>query len=309
VILITGQPQAKPNFNEGVLPTSEPNERLHPNGILPYSHSKAKFASDLDYLIYLTAKCIPFSFNRISDGELFMLMGRSYALGVNGDFGWRVEGRRYNTGQYPAEERKDFDKIRDNEFVLALRDAIALDLPNYFLGLPCPCCGSERSEVSSLIKILPERRRATFANLLINSNYPRFIEELVPHFNKYTVILVANKRVKTDSLTFNVSHFLPVEDNSHTRYKLYLHELHLLIREVLNAKPTKPLLLLTSAGAAAKVLVAETYRQFPNRITCIEVGSTLSPYMGLNGWKHSREYLKEYFLAQPKNYLNRTCSI
>ena len=70
-------------------------------------------------------------------------------------------------------------------------------------------------------------------------------------------------------------------------------------------KPTNHLFLF-SAASLSNLLIHELYKEFPNN-TYLDVGSTLNPLLGLDGWKGSRGYLRGYWLKQPDAYSSKEC--
>ena len=79
----------------------------------------------------------PFAFNRISDGELFMMDG----LGINlTEYGAKIAGRQVNAQKFAPWDQKIFDPNSDQHIARGLKNALECNIENYIIGLPCPCC-------------------------------------------------------------------------------------------------------------------------------------------------------------------------
>jgi hypothetical protein len=279
------------------------------NEIATVSEKKQKVVSDFDAMLALLKSGTAFAFNRLSDGELFMLRGESLKLGVNGDLGWSLAGKTHQSGRYPGEEAKDFDPVIDRAFLELLRESLNVEQRNYFIGLPCICCGASRNDLKMIVSMVKNRKSCTFANALINGNYERYLQEFVPLFSNYKVILISNYRAEVQQLKFNVAVHYKVGDNSHRDYERYLEEVCALVMKERENNSQEKILVLTSCGALAKILVAEIFRRSEGQISVVDIGSSLNPLMGLEGWKFSRGYLQEYWLGKPRNYLDWFCEI
>jgi len=65
-------------------------------------------------------------------------------------------------------------------------------------------------------------------------------------------------------------------------------------------------LFLVSAASLTNLIIHRLFSKFPNN-TYLDIGSTLNPLMKMEGWKGSRDYLREFWLGTPKLYLNKHC--
>ena len=64
---------------------------------------------------------------------------------------------------------------------------------------------------------------------------------------------------------------------------------------------------LISAASLSNIIVYELFKECDEN-TYIDLGSTLNPLLGIDGWQGSRTYLKEYWENQkPIQYLNKNC--
>ena len=63
---------------------------------------------------------------------------------------------------------------------------------------------------------------------------------------------------------------------------------------------------LISASSLSNLLVHQLF-EFSDKNTYIDIGSTINPIVDMEGWKGSRSYLREYWLNEPKNALNKIC--
>ena len=74
----------------------------------------------------------------------------------------------------------------------------------------------------------------------------------------------------------------------------------------IHKEKTQDCLFLFSAASLSNLLIYELYKEFPNN-TYMDIGSTLNPMVGLDGWKGSRGYLRGYWLNEPNPYFFDDC--
>lgn len=258
---------------------------------------------------------IPFAFNRFSDGEIMILQNQYLELGITGSQGWRLGNKIHTTGHYPDEERKRFDPLVDFEFRDALVRAYKFDKMEYYVGVTPPCCLTEHGLGDDPWKLqldLYGKRDPHYmvsANALANGNYSSFLSEIVPTFALYNVLTVFNKRSRLDRLPFYVTRAISAEDNCLSDWRSLVKEVTEAIDEILRQRiKAKPLLVLTSCGPAAKVIIHNVYAKYSD-ITCIDIGSALNPLLRLEGWVHTRGYLREYWHFHRRFYLEQTCTL
>jgi hypothetical protein len=124
----------------------------------------------------------------------------------------------------------------------------------------------------------------TWANVFVNSNFPKFQREFLPEFSRQRIVLVANRDVKQSEIAFPVEAFFSVGSDA------WLHDLDLIERlktEIRSRKMTGYLFLF-AAGPWANLAVHALW-QFQPLNSYIDMGSCLNPFLGL---PLDREYLR-----------------
>jgi len=273
--------------------------------------SISKFQSRIKNFTRLIDNATPFAFNRISDGELAIVRNMVLRLGIDDSRGWQLGTTRHESGYFPDEERKSFIPERDWRLRKELLKAMRYSAPNYFIGLTNPCCiNQHRMDRSSWeVQLTTTCETHPFlieANTLINGNYSYFIQKLLPKFANYLVISAFNYRAQFGDLPFEITRSVEVGDNCLVQWEQLLLDCIEAISQVVKMNKRRPILFITSCSTAAKILIYRIFKLYP-RVTCIDVGSSLNPIVGLSGWQHSRGYLQEYWLLQGSGYTSMNC--
>lgn len=236
----------------------------------------------------------PFAFSRISDGELLMLRGGSMALTHNGAY---IGKTKVNKQNFKPWDYKSYNATDDHALLELLIEAIQLKLDGYILGLPCRCCvGNEGFH--SVLKLT--KTHCSWANLLVNSNYPYFIEKIIPCIQNTgrQVVLAVNKRSSTLAFTSNRPIHVPVPDNVFQNYKSFFCSL-----ESNLSKADDDAIVLIGASTIAKIAIPQFYQRYPS-MTFIDIGTTLNPLLGLDA---GRDYLISYWKGIPTEFGSRIC--
>lgn len=237
---------------------------------------------------------IPFGFSRFSDGELFILQNKKVVLAENG----YVTGDIQGGGHYPKEEQKEFDPEKHADFKDKLMETFVTALPNYFKGISGKVdVGEEDYQWQmDLLKETPTEY-ITFANVFINNNYPRFINEIVPLLAQKEVSIVANEAAVFDNFPIPIKTHFKIGNNC-------LHNNLGMIEEVKEyLRDKKEEYVLCSASSLSNLIVYHSCKDNPNN-TIIDIGSSLSPWMGpaITGWMYSRAYLQHWVLGKLNQY-------
>lgn len=157
-------------------------------------------------------------------------------------------------------QRKGFTFVpeKDQEFREQLIDSHSYMHPLYFVA--------DDSKLSSC--------------MLVNQNYPMFIKEIIPLFSKSKIHLVCHENSQIENLPFKVDKQYLVKNEA---WKKPL--------DIEQFKKLKNVIFLVAAGPYSNVLIYDIW-QINKKIICINVGSTLDPY--LFGEK-TRQYQERVF--------------
>ena len=267
--------------------------------MLNSSPEQLQIKSFQDHLLFvnkLLLNGIPFAFNRISDGELYMLNNVPIELRADGA---SIGRRAVNRQNFHPWDHKDFNPDRDNYLVNSLKSVLNSKNPYYLLGLPCPCCCNP--DHVSEIRAHSRNCTQTWANLLVNANYKPFIETTLPILQERRVMCAINYRGSTDLFSGQNPNKFNIPDNV---IQMLPEVLEKFLNECSRLAPDT--VVLVGASAAAKVMIHQAFDLYP-RLSFIDIGTTLNPLLGLG---MGRDYLRTYWKKsdhQNSPYAHRVC--
>lgn len=244
-------------------------------------------------------KEINFSFTRFSDGELFVLQNKR--LELNEDH--YIIGDQKGYGWYNKEEQKKFVPGEHEFYRKKLEECLQCNEPNFYRGI-CTAPDVDNQTFRWMVDLSGgDSETLTWSNLLINGNYERFINEIVPLFKNKKIVIVVNESANIKKLPFDVVKDFRVGTNS------FINDYPLIetIKDYIKNNNIENHLFLVSAASFSNLLIHELHL-LSDKNTYLEIGSTLNPIMEMEGWKGSRGYLREYWLGQSRNYLNMNCT-
>lgn len=243
----------------------------------------------------------PFSFIRFSDGEMFILQNKELKLA---ETHYQI-GNTVGQGIYPREEQKHFIP-GDHEWIrLALERSLSHSQQNYFKGIP-----SHTDTTHENVEFLKEiafrdhthyhENDLTYANLFINSNYPEFMDLVVKKqlCDDRPIAMVVNQAADLSKLPFKVKKDFRIGSNCMLNNYSTVGE----VRDFLKGKTGWTVLL--SAASLSNMIAHPCFADNPKN-TFLDIGSTLNPMLGLQGWQFSRDYLKHYWMGIKSEYCTR----
>lgn len=242
------------------------------------------FGQDFYKILNLLKKGESFAFNRFSDGELIILKNQELVLDKNlikvGSKSW--------AGPYVKEDFKHFDPQKHGFFQDKLCEAFLHKQKNYFKGLSCPCCVGldDFNWQLNLLQASHNDDDLTWANLLLNSNYPLFIAEMLPLFQNYKTVFICNEKAELNSLPFVVKDF-------RVGYNAMINDYHKIdeIKSWALENKIKNHLFLFSASSFSKMAIHQLFQACPDN-TYIDVGTTLNAFMNMSV---ERQYLGDFW--------------
>ena len=252
------------------------------------------FENDFYRLLNLLKIGEPFAFNRFSDGELYILQNKELVLDAR-----QVKvGQNVSEGIYKSEDFKRFHPEEHAFYRDRLVDAFKFRKKNYFKGLSCRCCVGEENFQWQLDFHGDYDENFTWANLLVNGNYPKFIHEMYPLFNQYKTVLVCNENADLSVLPFLVKDF-------RVGYNAMIRDYGLIdeIKRWISGNRIEGYLFLFSASSFSKMAIHQLY-EFCETNTYIDVGTTLNPFMGM---RIDRTYLKSFWMGEKGPDINKIC--
>lgn len=219
-----------------------------------------------------------FSLSRWGDGELTILEGKHIDIRSKGNGEFRYDP---NLPQYEWARKK-------------LMEAYVYKDDQYYIGIACPCCVGQEKYQYMKDKSGQDEEHLTWANIFVNANYRRTINELIPEFKNHEVDIVVNKNSKIDNLPFKPKNVLTVgTDAWYEDFDLGRNMLeYILMRGI------KDRIFLIAAGPLANILTYSLWEFGSKNNTYIDIGSILDPYLQL-------KLTRGYHLGAPT--LNKVC--
>lgn len=243
--------------------------------------------ADLDRFIGFVKSRKPFTFVRFSDGEVEILRNRKLEI-INGKTLFRGSVSRNN---YPVYDTKTFDPGQDSALRTDLIASATIRSANYYLGVPAKHNNAicDRDYIVDINGGMS--KQITFSDLLMNSNYKRYRQELVPEFsNVPDLFLIANFRARpVDSL--KDAKVVPVGDNFFREYETTIQNVIAMLKEI----PANSMVL-SSASSLSNIVGAMLYKLRPD-ITFIDIGTSLNDLLGLQS--RTRLYHRSFFTINP----------
>ena len=255
------------------------------------------FSGEFDKFLNKIQNKENFAFARFSDGELFMLKGEKVVLAED----HYVTGNLRGTGVYPKEEQKEFDPLRDKFYQDKLIEALSFRKEGYYKGLTGivdeDIAGKDSFKFQLDLYGEGDNEHLTFSNVFINNNYPRFLSEIVPELQKRPVVFIVNEAADITKLGFEVIKDFRIGSNC------IINDYHLVeeIKSWIKSNNITNTIFLFSASTLSNYIIHECYKECSDN-TYLDIGSSMSPWMNLSGWKYTRAYLQHWVLGMQNKY-------
>lgn len=237
----------------------------------------------------------PFAFSRYSDGELYILKNIELKLDQN----LIKIGDHTQWGPYKKEDFKHFDPITHKFFRDKLIEAFQFKKNNYYKGVSCKCCVGEENFKYQIDLHNGDDESLTWANLFVNSNYPNFIQTILPLFQSYDTIMICNEKANLSKLEFVTKDF-------RVGYNAMVNDYHKIeeIKKWIDSEKAEGRLFLFSASTFSNLAIHELFKH-NDKNTYLDIGTCLTPFMDM---PTDRSYLQEYWYKKQGNDLNKICT-
>lgn len=240
----------------------------------------------------------PFGFSRFSDGELRILQNKKLILSEDEIVIGNHKNKRHY--KFPIYDQKHFDPVEHSWVRDKLIECLSYKQDNYYKGICCKCCLSgqhgltvieEFQQQLDLAQSNESDEHITWSNLFLNSNYPQYLEHVVPYFFNYDVYLIINEHAKLDKIPF------PVVGDYRVGNNCIINDIGLIdtLKNEIRTKNIKNSLFLISASTLTNFIVRDLF-EFENSNTYIDIGTTLQPYLQLPS---DRRYIQGYWAGDP----------
>ena len=239
-----------------------------------------------------------FAFTRFSDGELFIMQNKTVVLADN----HYITGKITGPNRYTKEEHKEFYPEKHSFYREKLVDSFMHNQDNYFKGICTSTDGHVGKENFDWMIDLHggDHYNLTFANLLINANYSRFVEELTPLFKDRKVLYVVNENANVSKLPFAVEKSFIIGSNCMINDYGMVEE----VKDYINQNNVHNAIVLCSAASLSNYIIHEGFKDNQNN-TFLDIGSCLNPLLDLEGWKYTRGYLTAYWMNSRSPFGNQ----
>lgn len=219
-----------------------------------------------------------FSLSRWGDGELTILEGKHIDIRSKGNGEFRYDPNL-----------TDYIGVRD-KLILSYKNRD----DNYYIGIACPCCVGQEKYQYMKDKSGQDEEHLTWANIFVNANYGRTINELIPELNNHIVNFVVNKNSNIKELPFRPNFVWYVGTDAWNNDYSVVDE----IKDYIEMHGVKNELFLFAAGPLANILTYELWEYVSKENTYIDIGSILDPFLQL-------KLTRGYHLGAPT--LNKVC--
>lgn len=244
------------------------------------------FKSDFYFFLEKVKNKENFSFLRFSDGEMYLLQDKGIILSDNKV---KVDGIVDGTGPgHPLYDSKVFDPIKHEEFRNHLISSFLYKDKNYYKGISCRCCVGEVNYKWQLDNLEGDSDDLTWANILVNSNYPLFMEEFYPVIKNRGAVIICNEMADLTKHSW-IKHDFRIGNNAFSNLDPITT-----IKEYIAKNNIQNELFLFSASSFSNVAQYELHKEYPNN-TYIDIGTTLSYEIGIPS---RRGYLEQYYSNQ-----------
>lgn len=247
------------------------------------------FTKAFDNLLEMLEAKENFAFTRFSDGELFIMQNKTVVLADNHYITGDIKG----PNRYTKEEHKEFYPEQHQQYREKLIECYKHNQDKYYKGI---CTASDghvgKENFHWMIDFHGgDHENLTFANLLINANYSRFVEELIPVLTRRKVLYVVNEMANTDGVPFDIEKEFKIGSNCMINNFDTTEKVAAYIRD----NNITDHVVLCSAASLSNFIIHDCYKENPNN-TFLDIGSCLNPLLGLEGWRYTRGYLTNYWL-------------
>jgi hypothetical protein len=227
---------------------------------------------------------VPFALSRFGHAELEMLRGKL------------LHDREVSGGHEYRYAPADPDNAVPRQL---LWDAFTFKAPNYFVGINCPHCNITDEQFEWMRENSKQSEdQLTFATFYFYSNYQPYLTHVLPLFSQYKTVLVCHELGIIENLPFQPVRVFRNQYDAWRKNLSLVDELKSYIAE----EKASGWLFLFCAGALGSILAHEIYAFCPEN-TCLDIGSSLDPYLFTGTLARNRRYLKQ----DPETQARESC--
>lgn len=230
------------------------------------------FKSHFDLLLGKLKNGENFAYSRFSDGELRIMQNIELKLSNNH---YKI-GNETGNVKYYSEDHKHFNPSEHQFYRDRLMESYKFKKDNYYVGLSCRCCvtNEEFNQMCEWYEGDINSDNLTWANLFLNSNYSRFINEFVPLLKDKKVVYILNENGDINGLPFKVIKDFRVGYNCIINNYGLIEEVKTWIEE----NDITNHVFLFSASSLSNFMIHQLF-DFNEKNTYIDIGTTLNPFL------------------------------
>ena len=240
------------------------------------------FVDEFEFFLDKFKRKENFNLLRFSDGELFIMLKKSIRLGR---IFVKVDGSIKGIMNHPEWDRKDFDPVKDYEFSESLIKSFKYRSSEYYVGRSCKCCVDEKLWDKETSILGSDHDNITWSNILLNSNYPLFMDRFYPEIKKRKAFLICNEKANLSGHDWIID-TIKIKSNDFKNLEPINH-----IKKIIRDQNLKNQVFLFSASSFSNIAQYELAKFAPHN-TYIDIGTTLSYELNIPA---KRDYLKAYY--------------
>jgi predicted O-methyltransferase YrrM len=155
-----------------------------------------------------------------------------------------------------------------------------IDLPNLFIGIPCPSCYGDYHHKCKDI-VIKNKPNVTMvdANILINSNYNKTLDVLMNNLSNRHIVIISNKHAIDNISKLNKLNIFPSETHIVSNFNAFQKDYN----SIKNIIFPNNSFIITLCGPLGRILNYEWYKQ-NNTLSCLDLGSYFDPLL------HNKSY-------------------
>tara|TARA_R110002051_G_C8699071_1_gene494126 strand:+ start:168 stop:968 length:801 start_codon:yes stop_codon:yes gene_type:complete len=250
------------------------------------------FTAEFEKIKNLIVSDTPFAFSKFSDGEVSVLQNNTIVLAKDHFIQGDLHGDETKlAGSYLPEERKEFVPAKHEFFHKKLIEAFKFRKKNYFKGIPAQNAsyGDVSWKFCTELYGKGDEEHLSFANLLLNANYHRFITEVLPLFADKSVVVICNENADLSELPF------PVVKDFRCGTNCMINNYNMIgeVSKWVEDHDVTEHLFLFSASTLSNYLIYNLYKNFDTN-QYLDIGSALGYHFKLKGC-YLRGYLDMYW--------------
>lgn len=184
------------------------------------------------------------------------------------------------------------DNLMDQGKRKQLINAFQFKHPQYFVGVTCvKVFGLDTHRKMKQLSGQSEDH-LTWADIWVNSNYPFYVENIIPLFKERDIVLFCNENGRVENLPFIPKNIFTVSNNA---WQDSYHVIDM-AKKYITDNNINNYVFLFCCGPFGNILCHQL-TEFNSNNTYLDIGSTLNPWLQSEGFKRDY-YMGQNFFSQ-----------